>query len=89
MTTLASWRDLYAAAMLELDHGRLQGRIKAAQAAIRQAMQGSPNNRTRAAVEEVQDMAAALGNLQSLQRVEFRKSAPACCEGFPPVGGEL
>jgi hypothetical protein len=89
MTTQLSWRDLYAAAMLELDHASLHGRIKAAQAAIGQAMQRSPNNRTHGAVEEVQDMAAALGNLQLLQRVEFRKSAPACCEGSPPAEGEL
>jgi excinuclease UvrABC nuclease subunit len=87
MTTRLSWRDLYAAAMLELDHASLKGRIKAAQAAIRQAMQRSPNNLTHGAAEEVQDIAAALGNLQSLQRVEFRKSAPACCEGFPPAEG--
>ena len=35
----ASWQELYAAAMLELDRVHLQSRIDAAEIAIRQAMQ--------------------------------------------------
>ena len=89
MKTQPSWRDLYAAAMLELDHTSLQCRIAAAHAAIRQAMQESPGNRTGAALEEMQDMTAALGNLQSLQRVEFRTSPPVTFERFPMAEGEL
>jgi hypothetical protein len=68
-----SWRDLYTAAMLELDHGLLQSRIDAAQVAIRRSMEELMGSCAVGAAEERQALSDALGNLQSLQRVEFRK----------------
>jgi hypothetical protein len=68
-----SWRELYAAAMLELDLACLPGRIEAAQAAIRQAtkeLTGTPECVTA----ETKEMSSALGNLQTLQRVELKSS---------------
>jgi hypothetical protein len=62
--------------MLELDLGCLPGRIEAAQAAIRQAMNelaGTPEWITA----ELQEMSSALGNLQTLQRVTIKGSKPA------------
>jgi hypothetical protein len=89
MTAQPVWRELYAGAMLELDRASLQERIKAAQTAIRQAMEALPSDRPGVATEEFQEMVAALGNLQSLQRVEFRELAPVRGESFVPVEGEL
>lgn len=77
MTTNILWQDLYTAAMLELDRTNLQGRIEAAQAAIRQAMGEPIRNPRLGGVEDTQAMADALRNLQTLQRVEFRTSEPA------------
>lgn len=68
-----SWEQMYAAAMLELDHGRLQSRIDAARVAIRRPMEELMGNCAVGAGEEMQALSAALGNLQTLQRVEFRK----------------
>ena len=76
MTTNRSWQDLYAAAMLELDLARLQGKIEVAQAVIRQAMEDLGSAREGAA-EEMQAMTSALGNLQTLQRVAFKESKSA------------
>jgi len=62
--------------MLELDLGCLPGRIEAAQAAIRQAMNelaGTPEWVTA----ELQEISSALGNLQTLQRVTIKGSNPA------------
>jgi hypothetical protein len=59
--------------MLELDLARLPGRIEAAQAAIRQAtkeLTGTPECVTA----ETKEMSSALGNLQTLQRVELKSS---------------
>jgi hypothetical protein len=77
VTTNILWQELYTAAMLELDRTNLQGRIEAAQAAIRQAMEEPIRNSRLGAVEDTQAMADALRNLQTLQRVEFRTSEPA------------
>jgi hypothetical protein len=71
------WQDLYTVAMLEVDRANLQGRIEAAQAAIRQAMEEPTRNPQLGAVEDTQAMADALRNLRTLQRVEFRKSESA------------
>ena len=71
VTTTHSWQELYAAAMLELDLAFLSSRIEAAQAAIRQAMKelaGTPE----LVNAEMQEMSSALGNLQTLQRVELK-----------------
>jgi hypothetical protein len=81
VTTNISWQELYKAAMLELDRASLQGRIEAAQAAIRQAMEELTSNHELGAVEETQGMSDALHNLQTLQRVEFRTSTPAIGHG--------
>lgn len=73
MANKDSWRELYTAAMLELDHVRLQSRIDAAQVAIRRSMEESTGTCAAGAAEELRDLSAALGNLRTLQRVEFRK----------------
>ena len=77
MTDSPSWGELYAAAMLELDHIRLKSRIAAAQIAIRQSMEKLRGNCALGAVDEIQALTAALGNLQTLQRVEFRVPTPS------------
>jgi len=75
------WQELYTAAMLELNQANLQGRIEAAQVAIGQAMTDLASNRKDGAVEEMQAMADALRNLQTLQRVELRTPMPATGQG--------
>jgi hypothetical protein len=82
-----SWQELYAAAMLELDHGRLQSRIDAAQVAIRRSMEELIGNRTVGAGEEMQALSAALGNLQTLQRVEFRNPIASSSQSLSPAEG--
>jgi hypothetical protein len=81
VTTNVSWQELYNAAMLELEHANLRGRIEAAQTAIRQAMEELASNRELRTVEETQAMADALHNLQTLQRVELRTPASATSQG--------
>jgi hypothetical protein len=81
------WKDLYTAAMLELDRANLPGRIEAAQAAIRQAMEERTSTDGLGAAEDRQAMTDALRNLQTLQRVEFRTSAPATSQGQFPAEG--
>jgi hypothetical protein len=61
--------------MVELDLASLQGRIEAAQAAIRQAMNEFVVTQEYA-TEEMRAMNSALGNLQTLQRVALRGSNP-------------
>jgi hypothetical protein len=72
MTHNVSWQDLYADAMLELDRVRLQEKIDAAETAIRHSIQ-ELSGRGALGAEEIQALSSALGNLQTLQRVEFRK----------------
>jgi hypothetical protein len=65
------WRDLYAAAMLELDHAQLGKRIQEAQAAIQAAIGEQlavPANRS---AEELQALNDATYNLLTLQRIEL------------------
>jgi hypothetical protein len=65
------WRDLYAAAMLELDHAKLGKRIQEAQAAIQAAIGeqlAAPANRS---AEELQALNDATYNLLTLQRIEL------------------
>lgn len=78
LTTNISWRDLYAAAMLELDRTQLPSRIEAAEAAIKRAMDELMIDGKLGAVEETQGMADALRALQTLHRVELTKHSPAC-----------
>ena len=83
MTDDDSWRELYTAAMLELDHGRLQNRIDAAQVAIRQSMEKLMGFCAVGDAEKLQALSGALGNLQALQRVEFRN---VISSGSPSLG---
>jgi len=76
LTTNVLWRELYAAAMLELDRAQLQSRIEAAQVAIRQAMTELHQSGTGSR-EELQALADSLHNLQTLQRVELSVPTPA------------
>jgi hypothetical protein len=65
------WRDLYAAAMLELDHAKLGKRIQEAQAAIQTAIGeqlAAPANRS---AEELQALNDATYNLLTLERLEL------------------
>jgi hypothetical protein len=73
MTDNSLWQELYAAAMVELDRVQLQNRIDAAQIAIRQIMQELTGQCAVGVAEELEALSSALGNLQALQRVEFRK----------------
>jgi hypothetical protein len=79
--TNTSWKDLYAAAMLELDRANLPNRIESAQAAIRQALAELGSDGGLGTVEEAQVMADALRNLQTLQRVECSPVTPPTSQG--------
>jgi hypothetical protein len=79
--TNISWKDLYAAAMLELDRANLPNRIESARAAIRQALDELASDRDLGAVEEAQALADALRNLQALQRVECTPLTPPSGQG--------
>jgi uncharacterized phage protein gp47/JayE len=87
MTDNPSWEELYAAAMLELDRVQLRSRIDAAQIAIRQSMEKLRNNCPLGGSEEMQALAAALGNLQSLQRVELRAPVSSSLRSRAPAEG--
>ena len=71
------WKKLYTAAMLELDRAILRSRIDAAQAAIRDEMRNLANDRSVNALEDMRAMSDALHNLQTLQSLELKTSAPA------------
>lgn len=75
------WKKLYTAAMLELDRASLRNRIDAAQAAIRDALRELANDRSAGALEEMRAMSDALHNLQTLQRLELKTSAPSSDQG--------
>ncbi len=87
MANCDSWQELYTAAMLELDHGRLQSRIDAAQVAIRRSMEKLMGSCVVGAAEELQSLSDALGNLQALQRVEFRKGISSGSQSLGPAEG--
>jgi len=82
VTTDILWHDLYAAALLELDHANLHDRIEVTRAAIQRALKEVPRNPTSTVAEEVQSMADALRNLETLQWVELRASIPTCSQGL-------
>jgi hypothetical protein len=82
VTTNILWHDLYAAAMLELDRDNLRHRIEAARAGIQRALNELTRNPTSGAAEEMQSMADALRNLETLQWVELRASAPTLNQGL-------
>lgn len=83
------WHDLYAAAMLELDHANLHGRIDAARAGIQRAVHELTRNPTPGAAEEMQSMSDALRNLDTLQKVELRASIATCSQGLHLSQGEM
>jgi len=68
METSISWRNLYAAAMLELDHAHLGTRIREAQAAIQRAIDEQLAVHDNHAAEELQALTDAMHNLATLQR---------------------
>ncbi len=77
MTTDAQWRDLYQAAMLELDRTKLQTIIEIASAAMQRRLQdlmtkSDPQGDVR---QERQEIVDALDGLRSLHRLEFRNSS--------------
>ena len=79
----ASWQKLYKAAMLELDPVALPISIEAARLAIRQALEGLASDGTAEASEKRQALSDALGNLQTLHRLELRPSTPASQQRGP------
>jgi hypothetical protein len=77
LTTDAQWRDLYQAAMLELDRTKLQTIIEIASAAMQRRLQelvtkSDPQGDVR---QERQEIVDALDGLRSLHRLEFRNSS--------------
>jgi hypothetical protein len=70
-----SWRELYKAAMLEIDLSKMQLRIDAAVAAVHVRMEevAISEGDSRA---EVQEMSDALQNLRSLRKMNDRISSP-------------
>lgn len=71
METNVLWRDLYAAAMLELDHSQLGKRIQEAQAVVQAAIDKETALRGVSFPEELQALRDAMHNLRTLQRVEL------------------
>jgi hypothetical protein len=71
METNVLWRELYAAAMLELDHAQLGKRIQEAQAAIQMAIDEQLADRNNHSGEELQALKDATHNLMTLQRIEL------------------
>ena len=89
MTENISWKDLYAAAMLELDYANLHDRIEAARAGIQRARKDLSRNPTPGSAEEMHSMADALRNLDTLQRVELRASTATCGQSVYLSQGEM
>jgi hypothetical protein len=83
MPTNGSWKDLYAAAMLEPDPSCLANTIKAAEETLRQAMEELSDE--VGAVEEMRTMTEVMRNLQALQRLELPTAVPATL-GVPNRG---
>jgi len=81
VTANISWEDSYAAAMVELDRARLLGRIETAQAAIRREMEEVARNPNPGTSGDLQVLADALRNLQTLRSVEFSMSTPVVSQG--------
>jgi hypothetical protein len=71
METTVLWRELYAAAMLELDHSRLAKRIQEAQAVVQAAIDQETASRGAGFAEELQALTDAMHNLRTLHRVEL------------------
>ena len=76
MTQDVPWRNLYAAAMLELDPSELQRKIQAAYAAIEKRIEELElrSGSDQCSREERQAISDALHGLRTLQRIEFKSS---------------
>lgn len=75
METTVLWRDVYAAAMLELDHSRLGKRIQEAQAVVQAAIDEKKVLRGAGSAEELQALRDAMHNLRTLERVELNAAS--------------
>ncbi len=78
MTKDVLWRELYKAAILELDAVALHKRIEAAHAAIQQRileLQSNYDGTSGAEQREMGEMVDALNNLRAVQKIEFRLSS--------------
>jgi len=75
MTKDVSWRELYKAAILELDPVALHKRIEAAHAAIQQRILELQSNYDGTSGAEQREMVDALNSLRAVQKVEFRLSS--------------
>ena len=89
MTKNVLWRDLYAAAMIELDHASLQKSIQDAEAAIRQAFTEQWNAHDGRDVEELQAMTEAIRNLEMLRKLELSAPIGTISQNFCPVKGAI
>jgi hypothetical protein len=80
--TMNAWRELYQAAMVELDPAQLETRISAASAAIAQRIDEltSQRNNTIETLDELQQLSQATQGLSTLRRLEglSPSSAPTC-----------
>ncbi|MGB9203131.1 MAG: hypothetical protein WCB94_04045 [Terriglobales bacterium] len=65
----AAWKQLYAAAVLELDDAKLPGRIAKARAAIRDRTADSPTNSSE---EERRELSDALRILHVLEEMSTK-----------------
>lgn len=84
METTVLWRELYAAAMLELDHSRLGKRIQEAQAVVQAAIDKETALRGVSFAEELQALRDAMHNLRTLQRVELNAASPTTTLSMQP-----
>jgi len=73
----ANWRELYEAALLEVNPADLQKGIELACQAMRQRSDDLARSADPGALEEMRAIADALQNLRTVQRVELRSSIEA------------
>jgi hypothetical protein len=72
VTQPANWRELYEAALLEVNPTDLQKSIEVACLAMRQRSDDLTRSADPGALEELRAIADALQNLRTVQRVELR-----------------
>jgi hypothetical protein len=84
METIVLWRDVYAAAMLELDHSRLGKRIQEAQAVVQAAIDEKTVLRGAGFAEELLALRDAMHNLRTLERVELSAASPTMTFSMQP-----
>ncbi len=85
MTKDVLWRELYKAAILELDPAILHKRIEAAHAAIQQRTAELGNSHDGNPGEERREMVDALNNLRAIQKVESRVASESSGPGRRPI----